>query len=367
VVVAHDGVVVVTGTWRLGRRPALDGLRGVAVLLVFGYHGLLLAGADPFPAAGNVGVTLFFALSGFLITALLLEELAEAGRISLARFYARRARRLLPALVVLTAACVGIALVDRGFTSGASALAALLYVQNWWQIAHPAGTSDALRHTWSLSIEEQFYVAWPVILICLARFGRRAIIVAALAGAGLSVALRVELWGHAAAWRIYAGTDTRADALLMGCALAAAMQSRRVRRVGTDLLAGISVLLLIPAVFMQQAGYHVIVPALAGLCGCGLILTASTRGLPALSTRWLRWFGARSYGLYLWHVPVMFLVTGLPWPLAVPLFVSASIGLTALSWRYVEQPFRRRRRMPSRSPHVELAATSDWTQTPTRP
>ena len=208
--------------------PALDGVRGIAVAAVLLFHGGYLAG-------GFLGVDLFFVLSGFLITSLLLADGSGAGRIRLAHFWARRARRLFPAL---GATLLGVALYAMLFASPeeradirADAWATMLYVPNWravfaerdyWALFR---TPSPLQHTWSLGIEEQFYLVWPLALAgVLAVCGRRtprAVCVGSLALAAASVAAMWTLYDPRNPSRVYFGTDTRAAAILLGGALAA--------------------------------------------------------------------------------------------------------------------------------------------------
>jgi peptidoglycan/LPS O-acetylase OafA/YrhL len=331
--------------WRLGHRPALDGLRGVAVLAVFAYHGVVLGAGDggPVPALGVVGVGIFFTLSGFLITSLLLDDHERFGRIRFGRFWQRRARRLLPAVIVLTVAGLLLSLAVPGFVRPGSAVASLLYVQNWYTIS--GRPLDGLQHTWSLAIEEQFYLVWPLVVAGLARFGNRTIIGVALLGAAASCLWRASLWGHVDAWRIYVGTDTRADGLLIGCALAVAMREiSRERTRPVLILAGFAILL--PTARLDYWGYHVAAP-LATSLGTALILfgVAQGPGWGPLSLRWLRWFGRRSYGLYLWQIPVLILIRRADLSAAGPLvlYVVASLVLTELSWRLVERRWLRER------------------------
>jgi peptidoglycan/LPS O-acetylase OafA/YrhL len=336
--------VVDTGTWRLGRRPALDGLRGIAVLLVVAYHGLVLVGVlDFLPSAGTVGVSMFFTLSGFLITSLLLEELEDRGRIDFRAFYVRRARRLLPALVVLVAASAIVTTFRPSFMPLGSGVAALLYYANWWTIGHPHASS-AVGHTWSLSIEEQFYLAWPIAVAGLARLGgRRAILWTALAGAATSVALREWHWLGPVAGRgqrIYAGTDTRADAILIGCALAVMMRHIVLERARPAAVVG-GLALALTGCGMYAWGHQVLAPLLAAV-GTALVIfgAAQGAGFRPMEVPLLAWLGRRSYGLYLWHmfVYVLILPWHLPTPVTLAVFAGCSLTLTGLSWRWVEEP-----------------------------
>ena len=215
---------------RLPHVPALDGLRGVAVVGVLAFHLGHLRG-------GYLGVDLFFVLSGFLITSLLLVEREGTGRIDLGAFWARRARRLLPALFLLLAAVAAYAATNPVdvVMSGlrADALATLAYIANWHAIVADKGYWDLfaspslLEHTWSLAIEEQLYVVWPLVVFGALRFGRRAVLGTALVLAAASALAMVVLHGAGDdTSRVYFGTDTRAAAVLVGAALAAWRGSR---------------------------------------------------------------------------------------------------------------------------------------------
>jgi peptidoglycan/LPS O-acetylase OafA/YrhL len=218
--VQHTGAELPT----LGYRPALDGVRAIAILAVLAFHSGALRG-------GFIGVDIFFVLSGFLITTLLLQEWRETGRIRFADFYRRRAARLLPALFVTIAAVAVIYEVsssfglhtDRGF---AGIAAAVLFYSGNWIIALSQGNIPfgLLAHTWSLAIEEQFYLVWPVLLLLLLSLSRRKnlrpLLAIALTLAVASALLRFVLWNAHTGGNIYFRTDTRADGLLLGCALA---------------------------------------------------------------------------------------------------------------------------------------------------
>lgn len=328
--------------WRLGHRPGLDGLRGVAVLAVFVYHGfVLLRFYEVMPALGVVGVGLFFTLSGFLITSLLLDDREASGRVRFGRFYMRRALRLLPALTALIIAACITNIFIHGFVHRGSVLATLFYVQNWY--TGLTGVRDGLGHTWTLSIEEQFYLVWPVVLAVVIRFGWRVLLAVALLGASASAITRELLWHHGNVWTNFVGTHTKADELLVGCALAIVMRQLRAEHarpwlvlIGFDLLGAASL--------MAGRDYHVTAPGLTSLGAAAMIFGAAQgRGVRVLEVRWLQWLGQRSYGLYIWHVPVLsvLLIEDASPVTILAVYVPASLALTVLSWRFVEQPFLR--------------------------
>lgn len=326
---------------QLGYRPGLDALRAAAALLVLAYHGTILVRGDagPVPALGVVGVGLFFTLSGFLITSLLLDEQDRAGRIDLLRFYRRRGRRLIPGALAVVVACLLVGLVVPEFVTPGSAAATLGYVQNWFSAA--GGDGGALAHTWSLAIEEQFYLLWPLLLIALLRFGRGVVLAVAGLGAAASALLRESLWGEVSAWRIYVGFDTRADGLLIGCALAVAVRTGYCRSRRAAALTGAAV--LIATVPLTQHAYHVVAPLTTSL-GAVLLILGLLHGEMRIPS-WLAWTARRSYGIYLWHVPVMLLLvrSHLHPAVSLGLYVVLSLGLAAGSWVWIERPFLRTR------------------------
>ncbi|HET9492773.1 MAG TPA: acyltransferase, partial [Chloroflexia bacterium] len=229
---------------RLPYLPGLDGLRAVAVIAVLLYHAGL-----PLFAGGFLGVEVFFVISGFLITSLLLAEWNANGRIDLPAFWLRRARRLLPAVYTLVVVVLVVAVVflpeEVSMLRGDGA-AAFTYVTNWYLIFNERsyfeamGRPSMLLHLWSLAVEEQFYLVWPPVLALLLRFRRRgAILAVVLAGAAASSLLMALLYSpEADPSRVYYGTDTRATGLLIGAALAFVWSPWRLReRVGTPTLA----------------------------------------------------------------------------------------------------------------------------------
>jgi peptidoglycan/LPS O-acetylase OafA/YrhL len=330
-----DDAGLTVGRDRLGYIPALDGLRGVAIVLVIACHYFR------FPLDGGpVGVGLFFVLSGFLITTLLLEERADSGGVRIGRFYARRARRLLPALAVLLV----VYLVVRGAKGEdgvAVAAAAGLYVGN---VVQAFGVDDVLSgtclaHLWSLAQEEQFYLVWPFLLLLGLR-ARRVLLWLSLALAALIVYRAALTLGGASAARLYYAPDTRADALLAGAVLAVWRHRGGLSVAEPVALAGFTVvffgLFVNPwahAWSIWQAPLIVAGSAALVAASCG-----STQMAALLSSRPLVGIGKVSYSLYLWHVPI-FCAFGYRRPeLALP----AAALVAALSYRYVEQPFRRR-------------------------
>lgn len=326
--------------WTLGHRPSLDGVRGVAILMV------LLGHSQDQPGlirGGTVGVTLFFALSGFLITAILAEELRDAGRIKLVRFYLRRALRLLPALGVLVAA-VGIWMALRGQMAAIAgdALPVLFYFGNW--VNASGGDVGLLSHTWSLSVEEQFYLVWPAGLL-IATWTRRPMAWVAILTVAL-IAFRLILFvGGAPADRLEAGTDTRGDALLLGCLAAlAATRGWLPRRPGLTLGLAASALaatLLIQNPAMQAWGYSA-----AALASVAVVWGTAAGERSLLSWAPLAFLGRISYGLYLWHFPIRgeLYVTDLPLALRAGLMLGLTLLAALASWRFVEQPFLRLKR-----------------------
>ena len=374
-----------TATRGLRRMPALDGLRALAVVAVLLYH------ADvSFVPGGFLGVDVFFVLSGFLITALLLRELGRRGRIGFGAFYLGRARRLLPALFVLllvVALAAAFVVRDAASTVRTDLLAAVGYVANWWFVVKESsyfeglGRPPMLQHLWSLSVEEQFYLLWPAIALLAYRWRRvRGVLIVSGVGALASTLLMAWLsvrGGYPVPndpSRVYFGTDTHAMGLLAGAALACVWQTwqpdgvRLTQRGRIALeIAGLVGLSGVVAAFLAVDAYSTTLYR-----GGFLVLSVGTAALVAAISQpetqlsrlfaWapLRWVGERSYGIYLWHWPV-FLVTrpGLDLPWDGSWLLAARIGLVVgiaeLSYRYVEMPIR----------HGALArAWRSWTQRP---
>jgi peptidoglycan/LPS O-acetylase OafA/YrhL len=343
----------------LGRSPALDGLRGLALTWILAYH---FTAGDRLLPGGWVGLDVFFVLSGFLITVVLLDEHRVCGRVSLRRFYARRALRLLPALLVVLAVWT-VLLLRFGDTAWFGATpgtdppgdpvdvgaalrqvgVVLLYGVNW---VYALGSGDApLAHLWSLAVEEQFYVVWPVVLLVVLRLGRTWPVVAL---AGASAVLPLFLYdGGAGVDRIYFGTDTRAVGMLLGAFAGLAWHRRRSTGAGRPVTAvrawsgaaAVVVVLLTvdggpvkalaaPALMALAAAQ--VVPYLVDEPGSGM-----ARGLRAPV---LVWLGQRSYAVYLWHYLFATWLNPAPAWVGIPVGVAASLLVAELSWRLVEAP-----------------------------
>ncbi|MGK2948804.1 MAG: acyltransferase family protein [Acidimicrobiales bacterium] len=360
--------------------PALDGLRGVAVVAVLLFHAGYLRG-------GYLGVDAFFVLSGFLITSLLLDEVRRSGRVDLRAFWGRRARRLLPAMFAVVLAVAAYAALVAGQAEQSSlrgdALATLAYVFNWRAIYGDASywelfsAPSPLSHMWSLAIEEQFYLVWPLLvgglLLGCRHFGRGAVDLPRRLGRTVFVvSVVLALASTATMWllytpggptdRVYMGSDTRAAGILVGAALAAATSRRRTN--GREGFTAPRVLLEVVGLASVAAlaiAWTVVdgrTPGLyrGGFLLCGLaaaaVIAAAAHPRPgvvarAFSVLPLRWLGAVSYGLYLWHWPTYVVLdgarTGLDGPSLLAVRLGASAALAVVSYHLVEQPIRLRR------------------------
>ncbi len=354
----------------MGYLPGLDGVRALAVLGVLLYH------ADAtWLGGGFLGVDVFFVLSGFLITSLILEEFDRSGRVDFAKFYLGRARRLLPALLLMLAA-VAIAVAffyrDAAAQTRQDIVASLFYVNNWWYVLadqsyfEAIGRPPVLKHLWSLAVEEQFYLAWPAIAFLVMKSGgRRGLRLLAIALAIMSTTWMLVLSvrnGYpelADPSRAYFGTDSHAMGLLIGAALATFWRPGRLSAQvstgarGVIMATGIGSLVAILWFFVFVTEYtpwlyrggFLVLALLVALLIAMATHPAVTLGT-WLGTQPLRYIGQRSYGLYLWHWPI-FMVTrpGLDLPLdGLPLFVlrmALTFGIAELSYRFIEMPIRR--------------------------
>ena len=314
--------------------PALDGLRGLAILLVFGFHLPIV----PFDA-GSYGVILFFVLSGFLITTILLRELDKNPTINFRRFYGRRARRLFPALLIVVLAHLFLQLTILGEPDQwwARSWPVLAYVSNYVQVG--GAQLVHMAHTWSLAIEEHFYLLWPALLVVIPRKWRFQITAAlVVAFAAWRLTLLVTGAPHD---RIYFATDTNAFAPLLGCLLAIGVHENRIPA-PTRNVSALSVGALILAASIPWHYYDrrlLYGTLLVGLLSAIAIHAALFKPATWLENRALRWFGKISYGLYLWH----YMMISLPWERLLPLppllpMIAAPIALAAMSWHFVEAP-----------------------------
>jgi peptidoglycan/LPS O-acetylase OafA/YrhL len=319
-------------------RRELDGIRGVAIALVIVSHALqptrILEGG------GFVGVNLFFVLSGFLITSILVDEHRATDRISLRGFYERRVRRLGPALIVFLAAFLAWSAV-AGLDRRADVLAALFYGSD--VVEASGGSMHELGHLWSLAVEEQFYLVWPLALIGLLWLGRRASravlgLVAVLAAWRLVVFVATLDWA-----RVYFGPDTVAVALVAGAALAMTpVDIRRPRAVGT---AGLVVLLVLALTLGHSMAPSATILLLLGIpvaVGASVALLAGAASVPGLSSRPLVWLGGISYALYLWHTALNGILESVyGWEVGPRLVaIPVAIAIAAVSLRFIERPFR---------------------------
>ena len=354
-------------------RPALDGLRAVAVLAVMAEHGgLTVPGSDrPLVPGGFLGVDVFLVVSGFLITSLLLLERQRTGRIDLRAFWVRRARRLLPAVgLMVPVTCLLVALAGLpvdGATLRGDALAALAYVANWRFVVSDQsyfasfGLPSPFRHLWSLSLEEQWYLVFPPAMVALLAVLRRrtGALLAVLLGAAAASAVWMAVLSNPGQdpSRAYYGTDTRAQTLLVGAALAVVMVglpafTRQFARVlpalGTAGLVALGVLFAtVPGerASLYHGGFLVVALAAAAVVA-GVALPGATG--PArwlLARRPLVAIGSISYGLYLWHWPLYVWLTpdrvGLDGPALAAVRVGASFAAAGVSYVAIEQPIRR--------------------------
>ena len=374
-----------TPPFKLTYRPALDGLRGLAIIGVFAHHAQV-----PFLAGGFIGVDVFFVLSGFLITALLLQEAEETRRISLRSFYVRRALRLLPALAVLLGALVlvprafGMTRTDAALVSTVSAL----YASNWVR-AFDVLDLEVLSHTWSLSIEEQFYLLWPPVVAVAVALGlrRRWLMLVAVAGIAEATIARSVLWTTDESWRrLYNGLDTRIDTLLIGALGALVLASLPslgvLRGRGFRAIALAAALVLGVAMHVGRIDAHAMyfgIGTLVSLCAALVVIAtvAAEGGIASLLEFGpLVWIGRISYGLYLWHYPV---VVGLfdshrlarlgvdpAW--WIPMQIGASLAIATASFYLLERPILRlKQRFGSRvagHPESASARSQDYRPVP---
>ncbi len=348
---------------------SVDGLRAVAVIAVLLYH----LGIDWIPG-GFLGVDLFFVISGYVITGLILESIARSGTLDLRAFYLSRVRRLLPALIamlVFTTLYIGVYAPEtvRRFISDIPYV--LSGSMNWALVAREQdyfesiGRPPLLQHTWSLAVEAQFYLIWPLVLLFILRyFGKKNISIAALA---IALASGVALFAYSiridtqesAISHVYFGTDTHSIGLFLGSALAVSWKpqnlTREISKRAQDFVDLIGVFgflgLLATFLFINESDptlYRIAFP-LAAIFGCFTLISVvhpASRFAPLLSSRVLIWIGERSYGIYVWHWIVFQLtrpsidLVGDDWALYA-LRVLIVFALADISLRYIEIPVRR--------------------------
>lgn len=345
----------------------LDGLRAIAVLAVIAYH--LGFG---WASGGFLGVTVFFVLSGYLITNLLLIEWERTNKINLKVFWIKRARRLLPGMfTMLFVITAWVTLFNQPYLEKLREdfLASIFYVNNWWYIFQDLSYFEAmseapslLTHFWSLAVEEQFYIIWPLLIVCglVFRISKKRMIVFTVALTFLSALLMTMLYNPAVdPSRIYYGTDTRAFSLLIGATLAFIWPSHKLNptipkgiRITMDGIGGILLIsLLLLMIFSNQydsfiyQGGMVFVSILTAALMAVLVHPSSRLNL-FLSFKPFVWLGVRSYSIYLWHFPVILLTKPMIdtgginlWRIAFQL--ALTLILASLSYKYIEDPIRR--------------------------
>jgi peptidoglycan/LPS O-acetylase OafA/YrhL len=358
------------GPRRLGHRPVLDGLRGIAIFLVMLTHTNVLPN-------GYVGVDLFFALSGFLITTLLYEEWDRTGGISLRRFYGRRARRLLPALGLLIVSALVVDMICypmTGWPFGWKALTSLLFVNNWLAATGHANDLGSLNPTWSLAQEEQFYLVWPVVLILLLRHRARPHLVAGVLLVAIGLLMVAAPTGTGGPdYSYYYSPAARAAELLFGCLGAVIWRHRLLEipqglkaRLPVDIVATLAQRRLWRGIFALVLAYLFVLllfnyqlsteQVYLSACLLAVPLIVTLVGTPdsllarAIACPPLRFLGRVSYALYLFHllarnVVYHYMPNGNVYVNAL-LTISVSVALSAASWKVVEARILGRGRKP---------------------
>jgi len=368
-------------TSTLGYRPALDGLRGIAIVCVFVYHvqHFIFLGGPMFGrylslGGGFLGVDIFFVLSGFLITTLLLEEWQWSENLNLRSFYVRRALRLLPALFLF----IGSMVVYSSLTLSPEvakettrlALFSILYSTNWVFALNLSPGSDVLGHLWSLAVEEQFYLLWPLALNLLLRLRAARWVTISIVFASIALVLfhRIGLARDSPLVRIYSGSDTRADSLLVGCVIAMLTTWRMLptSRIFKLILgwSGFLSLLLI-AIYLVNAfdvlektlymfGFTAFAIA-TGLVLLQILYSPRRTFLALLQHKSLVWLGRVSYSLYLWHfVAITFMLrVSVPNGIRVLLTIPLAFGFASFSFYCIERPFLRLKKRYARKETAE--------------
>ncbi len=354
-----------------GYRPDIEGLRAVAVVLVLLAHTVLV------PAGGFLGVDVFFVISGFLITGLLMREYRRTGSFSFAQFYARRVRRILPAAIVVLIVTVGVGFLllsrPKAESVAVDGVWSLLFAENWHLIAQGTDYFQAsaaispLQHYWSLAVEEQYYLLWPLLLLLLltiaaARARRRGTAAARTVTAALAVAVAASfVWSAVFAFTAptfaYFDTLGRVWELGAGALIAASAAAwAQLPSWSRPVLAWLGLAVLIVAAVLTSPAMPLPAPtALVAVAGAGLVIAAGIggqRGLWPLTNPVTRYIGRISFSLYLWHFPVVIysrIVFGADNPLVAPLALALTVVLSVASYHLVEEPFRTMRRRTVKS------------------
>lgn len=346
--------------FQFGYIPALDGLRGIAILVVMAFNGHFFG-----MQGGFVGVDIFFVLSGFLITSLLVQDYRRTFRIGLKNFYFRRALRLLPALFALMLFCVLFVLIlqpDKVSNTLKGVLYTMFYVANWAQSPPMEAGIGPLSHAWSLSVEEQFYIVWPLILLGLLRIKSKGVVLAILISLiSVSVAINIWLWQSQVPFlRMYFGSDTRSHELLIGCVAALLMswgvfQNAQHLRGAFHAAAIFSFVGIVLSLFLIRHNTAFVYNGGFALISIGTaILILDMLLFPSMLSRGfefapLVWIGKISYGLYLWHYPIFEatrrLLEGRVPPLVYQITgVVTTVVVATASFYLLEKPFLKLRR-----------------------
>ena len=333
--------------------PELDGLRTVAVTLV-----ILAHVGIPWARGGAIGVDIFFTLSGFLITTVLLDEFKRTNEIRLARFYARRLLRLYPALLCLVLLGVSFASLldpEAKRQTNSEAVQAISYTMNWFSVRSGGTGAGIFSHCWSLAVEEQFYLVWPLALLLMLDRLRPGIAIAVTAVLVVfSIALEVALYRHFGWRRVYYGTDARFPQLLIGAIAAMAYSNRRPSAriaLGINAIAAMGALLILgsaalspPRYLYAQLGYWCVALGTAAII-LTLVNNPATSLRRSIGSAIAVAIGRVSYGVYLWHWPIAYSLSSLAPNLGpyarLGIVAPTSIGIALVSFRFVERPFLR--------------------------
>ena len=361
--------------------PILDEVRGIAILLVIASHLHWIGSPDPnFTAVtpwdpinelmnrGFLGVDLFFVLSGFLITSNLLRQAARGEELAVRQFYVDRGFRLLPALYLLLAVSTVVAIIERFPMQWqwSSVWRAMTFASNWNYEDRFLRTQDDIGHLWSLAVEGQFYLVWPLMFLLLNRrainTGRTTVFTIILVL--LVILNRASLWVAGKPWIfIYPRTDTRIDALFIGCLVAFVYRGFRPRRVNWRLVALTSTLMWIliayffasPSTKFVYLGGFTVISILSAFIIYSLVSAPSSPNKGRIA-RTIGWIGNISYGLYLWHLLIFRLFArhvNLPsLSMKILLAIATSLGLAFLSYRFIETPFLRWRKQQKESAQI---------------